>query len=160
MISKTSLTILAVSIALFLSCTTQKQESVFSVEGKLNNIDIKNVYLQQAKGLNATQFDIVDTLSVETDSTFSSSYRLEPHYYRLQIHDSLHVPFIADSGQQISIKFHDKGKYEVLGSPDTELFEEYEEFRMQVLRETVYPIRRPLEDLLEEDDPEIGRAHV
>jgi thiol-disulfide isomerase/thioredoxin len=153
-ISKTSLTILAVSIALFFSCTTQKEEPVFSVEGKLNNIDTESVLLQQAKGLNATQFDIVDTLSVETDSTFTSSYRLEPHYYRLRIHDSLHVPFIADSGQQISIRFHSEGKYDVSGSPDTELFEEYEKFRMQVLRETVYPIRKPLEDLLEEDNPE------
>jgi thiol-disulfide isomerase/thioredoxin len=152
-ISKTSITILAVSIVLFLSCTTQKKEPVFSVEGELNNIDTENVLLHQAKGLNATQFDIVDTLSVETDSTFSSSYRLEPHYYRLRIHDSLQVPFIADSGQQISIRFHGEGEYDVSGSPDTELFEEYEKFRMQVLRETVYPIRTQLEDLLEEDNP-------
>jgi len=152
-ISKTSLTILAVSIVLFLSCTTQKKEPVFSVEGELNNIDTENVLLHQAKGLNATQFDIVDTLSVKTDSTFSSSYRLEPHYYRLRIHDSLRVPFIADSGQQISIRFHRKGEYDVSGSPDTELFKEYEKFRMQVLRETVYPIRTQLEDLLEEDKP-------
>ena len=154
MISKTSLIILAVSIVLCISCTSEKNDTVFSVEGKLNSIDTENVLLYQAKGLNANQFDVVDTLTVNADSMFSSSYSLEPHYYRLRIHDSLHVPFIADSGQHITIDFPAEGEYQVSGSPDTELFEEYEAFRMEILRETVYPIRGQLEDLVEEDNPE------
>lgn len=151
MISKTSLTILAVSITLFISCATEKNETVFSVDGKFNSIDTEQVLLYQAKGLNANQFDIMDTLEVDADLTFSSSYSFEPHYYRLRIHDSLHVPFIADSGQHITINFPDEGKYEISGSPDTELFEEYEAFRMEVLRERVYPIRSKLEAMQEED---------
>ena len=154
MISKTSLTILAVSIVLCISCTSEKNDTVFSVEGKLNSIDTENVILYQAKGLNANQFDVVDTLAVDADSTFSSTYSLEPHYYRLRIHDSLQVPFIADSGQHITMNFPAEGEYQVSGSPDTELFEEYEAFRMEILRETVYPIRGQLEDLVEEDNPE------
>jgi len=154
MISKTSLIILAVSIVLCISCTSEKNDTVFSVEGKLNSIDTENVLLYQAKGLNANQFDVVDTLTVNADSMFSSSYSLEPHYYRLRIHDSLHVPFIADSGQNITMNFPAEGEYQVSGSPDTELFEEYEAFRMEILRETVYPIRGQLEDLVEEDNPE------
>ena len=150
-ISKTSLTILAVSITLFISCATEKNETVFSVDGKFNSIDTEQVLLYQAKGLNANQFDIMDTLEVDADLTFSSSYSFEPHYYRLRIHDSLHVPFIADSGQHITINFPDEGKYEISGSPDTELFEEYEAFRMEVLRERVYPIRSKLEAMQEED---------
>lgn len=153
MFSKTSLTILAFSIILCISCTTEK-ETVFSVEGKLNSFDTDHVLLYQAKGLNANQFDIMDTLSVGDDSTFSASYSLEPHFYRLRVHDSLQVPFIADSGQHITIRFPEKDEYEVSGSPDTELFEEYEEFRMKVLRETVYPIRDKLYDLLDENNPE------
>jgi hypothetical protein len=114
-ISKTSLTILAFSIVVGISCTTEKNETVFSVQGELNNIDTENVLLYQAKGLNANQFDIIDTLSVDADSTFSASYSLEPHYYRLSIHDSLHVPFIADSGQHITFSFTAKDEYEVSG---------------------------------------------
>ncbi|WP_141239858.1 TlpA family protein disulfide reductase [Aliifodinibius salipaludis] len=124
------------------------------MKGKLNNIDTEQVLLYQAKGLNANQFDVMDTLSIDADSTFSSSYSLEPHYYRLSIHDSLHVPFIADSGQQITMNIPAEGEYEVSGSPDTELFEEYEKFRMEVLRETVYPVRGQLDDLREENNPE------
>ncbi|PAU95810.1 hypothetical protein CK503_01760 [Aliifodinibius salipaludis] len=154
MISKTSLTLIAVSIVLCISCTAEKNEAVFSVKGKLNNIDTEQVLLYQAKGLNANQFDVMDTLSIDADSTFSSSYSLEPHYYRLSIHDSLHVPFIADSGQQITMNIPAEGEYEVSGSPDTELFEEYEKFRMEVLRETVYPVRGQLDDLREENNPE------
>lgn len=136
---------------MFISCATEKNETVFSVDGKFNSIDTEQVLLYQAKGLNANQFDIMDTLEVDADRTFSSSYSFEPHYYRLRIHDSLHVPFIADSGQHITINFPDEGKYEISGSPDTELFEEYEAFRMEVLRERVYPIRSKLEAMQEED---------
>lgn len=124
------------------------------MEGKLHSFDTEHVFLYQADGLNANQFDVVDTLSVHADSTFSSSYRLEPHYYRLHIHDSLQVPFIADSGQYITMNVPGEGEYDVSGSPDTDLFEEYEQFRMEVLKETVYPIRRQLENLLEEDNPD------
>lgn len=139
---------------LFISCTTQQDETVFSVEGTLHNIDSEQVLLQQAKGLNANEFDVVDTLSIDDDQSFSASYSLEPHYYRLQINDSLHVPFIADSGQHITMDVPAEGEYEVSGSPDTELFEEYEAFRMGVLEETVYPIRGKLEDMVDEDNPE------
>ncbi|MEL7834650.1 TlpA disulfide reductase family protein [Fodinibius sp. Rm-B-1B1-1] len=124
------------------------------MEGTLNNIDTEHVLLQQAKGLNANQFDIVDTLLVDADRSFSASYSLEPHYYRLRIHDSLQIPFIADSGQHITMNIPSEREYDVSGSPDTELFEEYEAFRMEVLEETVYPIRGQLDDLLAEDNPE------
>ena len=154
MISKTSLTNLLVSIVLFISCTSKQNEKVFSVQGKLHNIDTEHVQLQQAKGLNANEFNVVDTLSVDADRTFSASYSLEPHYYRLRVHDSLQVPFIADSGQHITMDVSAEGEYDVSGSPDTELFEEYEAFRMNILEETVYPIRGKLEDMVEEDKPE------
>ncbi len=154
MISKTSLTTLIASLAIFISCSTEQAETVFSVEGVLNNVDTEQVLLQQAKGLNANQFDIVDTLSVDGDTTFSASYSLEPHFYRLRIHDSLHVPFIADSGQHITVNISEEGQYDVSGTPDTELFEEYETFRTEVLEETVYPIRGRLDSMLAENNPE------
>ncbi|MEX0648673.1 MAG: TlpA disulfide reductase family protein [Balneolaceae bacterium] len=137
-----------------ISCTTEKKNIIFSLEGKLHSNDQDYVRLYQATGLNANEFDIVDTLPVHADSTFSASYSLEPHFYLLRINDSLDVPFIADSGQQINIHFSSEGNYDISGSPDTDLFEEYEEYRTKILRETVYPIRGQLDKLLENDDPE------
>lgn len=156
MIFKTSLPLLALSLLLSVSCTTtpEQQETVFTLEGKLHNADQETIRLYQATGLNASEFDVVDTLSVNADSTFSASYSLEPHLYELRINDSLDVPIIADSSQTIAVNFSADGEYEVTGSPDTELFEEYEAFRRSILEEFVYPIRNPLEDLVDENNPD------
>jgi thiol-disulfide isomerase/thioredoxin len=155
-ISKTSLPLLALSLLLCISCTTtpEEQETVFTLEGKLHNDDQETIRLFQATGLNANEFEIVDTLEVNADSTFSASYSFEPHLYELRINDSLDVPIVADSSQNIAINFSSDGEYEVTGSPDTELFEEYEKFRRSILEEFVYPIRNPLEDLVDENNPE------
>ena len=155
MISKKSLPLLIFSLLLFISCTTpQEQETVFTLEGKLHNADQETIRLFQARGLNANEFDRVDTIPVNTDSTFSASYSLEPHLYRLRVNDSLDVPIVADSSQNIMINFSQNGEYEVIGSPDTELFEEYEAYRMGILEELVYPIRGQLEDLRDQNNPE------
>ncbi len=156
MISKISLSLLALSLLLCISCTTttQEQETVFTLEGKLHNSDQETIRLFQATGLNANDFDVVDTLSVHADSTFSASYSLEPHLYELRINDSLDVPIVADSSQNIAINFLPDGEYEVSGSPDTELFEEYEAYRRNILEEIVYPIRNQLNDLRDENNPD------
>jgi thiol-disulfide isomerase/thioredoxin len=153
-ISKTSHAILAFSVILCISCTTEERETVITLEGKLHNNDQETIRLFQATGLNANEFDVVDTLFVNTDSTFSASYSLEPHFYELRINDSLNVPIIADSSQNITIHFSSDGEYEVTGSPDTALFEEYEEYRTNVLEEIVYPIRGQLDDLREQNNPD------
>lgn len=157
-ISKKYPPLLTLLLLLFISCTTpEEQETVFTLEGKLHNNDQETIRLFQARGLNANEFDVVDTLSVNDDSTFSASYGLEPHLYELRINDSLDVPIVADSSQNITINFSSDGEYEVSGSPDTELFEEYEEYRMSVLRETVYPIRGQLNDLRDQNNPDDAR---
>lgn len=155
MISKKSLPLLVFSLLLFISCTTsQEQETVFTIEGKLHNANQETIRLYQARGLNANEFDMIDTIPVNTDSTFSASYSLEPHFYQLRINDSLDVPIVADSSQNITINFSQNGEYNVSGSPDTELFEEYEAYRTGILEELVYPIRGQLEDLRDQDNPD------
>ncbi|MDZ7756004.1 TlpA disulfide reductase family protein [Rhodohalobacter sp.] len=154
MFSKSTLYILILSAAVGISCSNEKKDVVFSLEGKLNSSNPDHALLYQAKGLNANEFDVVDTLTVQADSTFSASYSLEPHFYQLRISDYPNVSFIADSGQNIAIQYASDEDYDLSGSPDTNLFEEYEEYRMNALRELVYPVRDPLDSLLAEDDPE------
>ena len=154
MISKTSLTTVLLSAVLCISCSTDEETVVFSLKGNLHSNDQDNALLYQAKGLNANEFDIVDTLAVQSDSTFSESYSLEPHLYQLRIYGYPDVTFIADSGQQISIRYSSEDNYEISGSPDTKLYEEYEEYRSNVLSEIVHPIRDQLDDMLANDDPE------
>ena len=154
MTSKTTLPIILLLFIAAASCTSGEEETVFTLDGKLPNADQDNIYLYQAGGLNANDFMVVDTLAINNDSTFSGSYSLEPHFYELRINDSLEVNFVADAGQQISIQFSSADDYEISGSPDTDLFEEYEAFRMDVLRTTVYPIRNRLDSLLDVGNPD------
>lgn len=154
MTSKSFLTVLSLFIFMNISCTTETKEIVFSLEGKLHNTDQETIYLLQASGLNASEFHVVDTLFVDSDSTFSASFSLEPHFYKLRINDSLEVPIIAGSGQNISIQFPPDGEFEISGSPDTDLYVAYEEFRMGILREIVYPIRGELDDLRDQKNPD------
>jgi thiol-disulfide isomerase/thioredoxin len=153
-ISRTSLYIIILSAILCLSCTTEQKQTVFTLEGTLNSSEPDQVMLYQAKGLNANEFDVVDTLAVQADSTFSASYSLEPHLYQLRINEYPDITFIADSGQTISVRYLTQEEYEVTGSPDTELFETYEAYRMNALEELVYPVRNPLDDLIAEDNTE------
>jgi thiol-disulfide isomerase/thioredoxin len=157
-ISKKYSSLLVLSLLLCISCTTpQEQETVFTLEGKLHNADQETIRLFQATVLNANEFDVVDTLSVDADSTFSASYSLEPHFYQLRINDSLDVPIVADSSQNIMINFSQNGEYNLSGSPDTELFEQYEDYRTGILEEIVYPIREQLEDLRDQNNPDDAR---
>ncbi|WP_069130929.1 TlpA family protein disulfide reductase [Rhodohalobacter halophilus] len=154
MFSKISILFPVLSALLFISCTTGSNETVFSLEGNIADNSVENALLYQAKGLNANEFDNVDTLTIEADGRFSESYSLEPHFYQLRIFGYPDVSFVADSGQQITIQITSEEDFEISGSPDTELFEEYEAFRMKILEESVYLIRTDLEDLLDENNPE------
>ena len=154
MIFRPSIYFLLLSAILCISCTSEKERTVFSLEGELNSSDPEYALLYQAKGLNANEFDVVDTLTVQDDRTFSASYSLEPHFYQLRVNDYPDVSFIADSGQNIAVLYSSMEDYEVSGSPDTDLFEEYEAYRMNALRELVYPVRDPLDSLLAVDNPE------
>lgn len=139
---------------MMISCTTDTKEIVFSLEGKMYNNNQENIHLLRATGLNASEFVVVDTLSIAADGTFSASLSLEPNFYKLRINDSLDVPIVADSGQNITINFKSDSEFEISGSPDTDLFEEYEEYRMGILREIVYPIRGQLDDLRAQNNPD------
>lgn len=139
---------------MFISCTNESKEPVFSLEGNIADNSAENALLYQAKGLNANEFDVVDTLSVDADGRFSSTFSLEPHFYQLRIFGYPDVSFVADSGQKIAIRISSEEDYEISGSLDTELFEEYEAFRMKILEESVYPIRTELEDMLAENNPD------
>lgn len=145
--------ILFLILLLLPSCQTQKIDFVFSIEGKVQHIYPGQVILYQVADLNSKKHLAMDTLEIHSDSTFYASYDLEPHYYILNVFDSIKVPFIADSGQHIRIESLPEEDYTISGSIDTELFQEYETFRKDVLKKTVYPIRGRLYSLLRKKEP-------
>lgn len=100
--------------------------------------------------------EAVDTLTVNTDSTFYKTFRLEPGHYYLQMADGQKVQLLTDVGQDIVVSWNGE-KYVVNGSPDTKQFAAYETFRKDVLEQLVYPIRRTISDLKREENPDESR---
>ncbi|MCV9387141.1 TlpA disulfide reductase family protein [Reichenbachiella ulvae] len=148
--------LLVIVLFSLIACQPEEPQYVFSIEGKVPNLYPGQVLLTQATDINQKEFEVIDTLSIAPDSSFQASYNLEPHYYVLNFYDSLKVPFIADSGQQIKIEFPTDGRAIVSGSPDTERFEQYEKFRNDILKQTVYPLRGQLYSMLGQNDPNLG----
>ncbi|WP_406684076.1 TlpA family protein disulfide reductase [Seonamhaeicola sp. MEBiC1930] len=142
-------------LAQLVSCKSEKNKKdvVFSLQGKVSEIYPGDILLYKVSDLNSKKYEVVDTLTVQNDSTFIANYNLEPHFYILSVYDSIRVPFIADSLQNISINFLPNRKFKVSGSPDTELFEDYEKFRKEILQKTVYPLRGRFYPLLRKNDP-------
>ncbi|MFH4967877.1 TlpA disulfide reductase family protein [Gaetbulibacter sp. M240] len=145
---------IALVLIVLFSCKEEKQDYVFSLSGQLLNPSPDGVVLLQATNLSQKQFDAVDTLKLNPDGSFYETYNLQPHYYNLRINDSTNVAFLADSLQDIKILPRETKGYDIAGSPDTRLFEEYEAFRSQVLQTKVYPLRGQLYQLLGKKNPE------
>ncbi|TJY37803.1 TlpA disulfide reductase family protein [Pontimicrobium aquaticum] len=143
-----SIFVLIMSSIFLASCEEKEKNFTFSIQGKLDEIKAGEVLLYKATDLNRKKYDIVDTLYIKKDGTFLATYNLQPHYYFLKVFDSIEIPFIANYGQKIKIDFLAEERYSITGSPDTKLLEEYEKFRSDVLKETVYPKRGELRKLM------------
>lgn len=146
--------IAALSLLIFFSCKNESKDYVFSLSGTLKNPSPEGVILFRATDLSKKQFDPVDTLKINQDGTFYETYNLQPHYYNLKVNDSTNIGIIADSLQDIKVMPKPTDGYDITGSPDTKLFEDYEAFRMAVLRTKVYPLRGQLYQLLGQKNPE------
>ncbi|GAA4281460.1 TlpA family protein disulfide reductase [Gaetbulibacter aestuarii] len=146
--------IIALILLIFFSCKNETKDYVFSLSGTLNNPSSEGVVLYQATDLSQKKFEPVDTLQVNPDGTFYETYKLQPHYYNLKVNDSTTIDIIADSLQDIIITPKATDGYDITGSPDTKLFEDYEAFRAKVLQTKVYPLRGQLYQLLRQKKPE------
>ncbi|UXP31186.1 TlpA family protein disulfide reductase [Reichenbachiella agarivorans] len=122
--------------------------AVFSLE--VSGLQNKSL-LYQVTDPAQNQRVVVDTLVSTNGEPIVKNYDLLPHYYILES-GNLQIPILADSSQQIKIKVSGSD-YTILGSEDTEKFEAYEAFRQSILEKTVYPVRKTLYALRDQNNP-------
>ena len=151
-LSSSFLAILFLSILLH-ACTEKPLPKSFSISGELPFKKDGEIVFVKATDLNRKQYDVMDTIQLDEDNRFYVEYVLESHHYGISFYDSIFVLLIAEQGQEINLSFNQDG-VDIDGSPQTDDFQAYEEFRNSILRETVYPVRRELGQLRRMNRPE------
>lgn len=101
-----------------ISCTTDKgaHSGEITIRGKINKVGSGNVYLEQIIGSSLT---IVDTMSVNPDGTYFTSYMPdEPGYYRVNFYNTQFVMLLlSDEIIELNVDGDSKtGWFEVKGS--------------------------------------------
>ena len=137
-----------VSIVLFASCTSKKQQS-FSISGKITGINNNYLILSKVDDLQQKTTTIVDTLKVNKKGEFNSVYLLPPAIYNLRL-DSKKITLAIDKGQNINITGATTNTLIIEGSSDTDLLNKYETFRVSSLNRLVNSVRKDIKQLKKE----------
>jgi len=128
--------VLAVSAALY-SCSGSKNASGFELKGNLLNSKGESVYLEK---LTQKGTEVVDSTVIDEKGEFlMKNYTPEVGFYRLRINNSNFAMLVLDSAQKVTVKgdARDLGNtFTAEGSPDTELFLEYNRMAQNQKRRT------------------------
>ena len=140
------------SIIVFISCSTNEQ-NIFSISGKIEPGSSEFVLLKKSENLQKKTTRIIDTLFVNPQGSFSASYTEEPHIYFLSIRGET-IPLAIDNNQHIKISGSVENGFDVQGSEDTNLLNNYEQFRKKSLQKWVGSVRDQIKILRGIDNSE------
>jgi thiol-disulfide isomerase/thioredoxin len=124
------------------------QESAkFSLAGniKFPLADGKVVFSQV--NLERKQNQPIDTLKILADGSFQKMYQLEPGIYALNFYGKQEVMLALENAQSLAIQVDGNKKdgfVQVKGSSDTDLLNEYEQFRLNSFAQLITPIQNQL----------------
>ncbi len=133
----------------------KREEATFSIQGKLDyvlsdqQVTLNLAELEQRKNIP------IDTLLINPDGTFNKNYSFEPGLYLINVYDSVKFYIAANLGDEVKINIppdFDKKQIVIEGSKDTELLNQYEEYRINLLNETIRPARRKLTEASKNND--------
>ena len=142
-ISKIKLGI-AFLLLVLLSCQNDntKDKTDFTLMIKVDEtVDTDYLLMQKIEDLNSSENKILDTLFLNEDGIFSTNLPIEPYYYKLVVNDDFKIPLLIDKNEVVSIQVNSDNSYSVSGSESTKLFENYENYRREILEKMVYPLR-------------------
>ncbi len=119
----------ASGLALLASCQSDKTETAgadgYTINGKLNNAAVKEVYLFE---LGDQQFLPRDTAELKEDGTFTFTGSLsEPSLYRITLDERDGVILVLGKGDEINVEANASdlnGTSKIEGSEDSQLFQE------------------------------------
>ncbi len=156
-----SITAVIFLILFFTSCG-KKENTTFSIEGKLDHVLPDQQVVLNLPDLQQRKNTPIDTLVINADGTFKSNYELQPGVYLINVYDSVKFHIAANMGDQIKINVppnFDKKHITIEGSKDTDLLSQYDEYRANLLNETIRKARKVLKEASDNnDEEEIAKA--
>ncbi|RPD94582.1 AhpC/TSA family protein [Aureibaculum marinum] len=139
------------TIIFFTSCK-KDEKSTFTIQGSIKNPETNYIVLFQESDIERKTTTLIDTITLTENGEFKASFKVQPHYYSLQINANKKIPLAIDKGQIISIEI-DNSNTKITGSKDTELLMEYENLRANSLEQLVQSIRKQIVAENESENP-------
>ena len=119
---------------------TQSLKKSFRISGTITSDAPAFLILKKSENLQRRTTKVVDTLFLDNQGNFSKTFFEEPHLYYLMIRN-LSIPLALDYNQQLEILGSIEDGFTTKGSPDTDLLNEYEDYRIQSLQNWVGSVR-------------------
>jgi thiol-disulfide isomerase/thioredoxin len=140
-----------------ISCA-EKQESTFTIEGKITPTKNNYVLLIENTDIERKISTVVDTIYLNKEGKFTAGFNLEPHLYTLKFNVNKNITLAIDKGQHIKIEITDADtdnfKSTISGSKDTKALLAYEDFRKKSLDTLVQSVRRKVKAIKNSDQPD------
>lgn len=149
---KKSLFISCFTVLLLVSCSPKKQNS-FRISGKITQLKNSQIVVSKIEDIQNQKTIVIDTLQSNKRGEFNAVYFFQPGLYTVEI-DSKKIPLAIATNQHIVIKGTDENSLKFKGSNDTDLLNQYEEFRKESLNRLVNSVRNEINTLKTKENSE------
>jgi len=143
--------IFLLTIFLFNNCTSKDVNS-FTVSGKIPTLTTNYILLSRIDDIQTHKTTFIDSLKVNKKGEFNSIYFLEPNIYELTFDAKKTILLAIDYNQHIFINGNSIEEIVVSGSVDTQLLNDYEDFRNESLNRLVKSVRTKIKTLENESE--------
>jgi len=150
--------ILFIILFVVIASCAKKEIKTVEISGSISPATIDYVILQKETDIERKISEFIDTIQVDAEGTFHSSFTLEPYLYSLQFPNKKSVGLALDKNQTIRIDVNNYDTEKVVihtsGSRDTEKLLAYESFRAESLDRLVESVRRDIKKLKQSENPD------
>ena len=148
---------LFVFVSTLISCV-KKAEPNFIIEGSISPLKGGTITLLKEIDIERKLSEKIDVINLSKEGGFEKGYSSGPGLYRLQLNKKKSLLLAIDTGQHIKIKITDLNSgnlnISILGSTDSEVLLDYENFRKKSLDSLVQSVRRQVREVKKGANPD------
>jgi thiol-disulfide isomerase/thioredoxin len=148
-------------LTLFLFSCTKESSKPFSISGNISPTKADYITLQQETDIERKIETIIDTLKVDDEGNFKSSYNEAPYLYSLVLPNKKKIGLAINKDQKLTItisNYDDKDQTVTIeGSKDSQALLAYENFREESLDRLVQSVRREIKELKKAENPDTAK---
>ncbi|NNC70004.1 MAG: redoxin domain-containing protein, partial [Flavobacteriaceae bacterium] len=142
---------------LAVSCT-EKETHVFTISGRLHPVTADYLILKKETDIERQITEIIDTIAIDGQGNFKTSFTDEPYLYSLNFHNKKKIDIALNTGQNLILNITGYGTDVFMataqGSKDTEELLAYEAFRKESLERMVKSVRNEIKALKKAEKPD------